>query len=79
MRFDKNTLFGAWIDGYFDVKFTVLSFSQNGELIMSRLFKGLIAMLSLILVGCTGGQQTTSVSLPLATNQPTFIFFYTDN
>lgn len=46
---------------------------------MSQLFKGLIALLGVILVGCTSGQQTTSVSLPLATNQPTFIFFYTDN
>ena len=48
---------------------------------MSRLFKGLLALLAVILAGCAGGQQTTAplVSLPLATGQPTFFFFYTDN
>lgn len=46
---------------------------------MSRLLKGLIALIGLIVVGCTSGQQITQVALPLATNQPTFIFFYTDN
>lgn len=46
---------------------------------MSRLFKGLIALFGLILAGCTSGQQVAQVALPLATNQPTFIFVYTDN
>jgi hypothetical protein len=46
---------------------------------MSRLFKGLIALLGMVLISCASGQPTASVSLPLATNQPTFIFFYTDN
>jgi len=46
---------------------------------MSQLFKNLIAVLGLLLVGCSSAVQTTQVSLPLATTQPTFMFFYTDN
>ena len=46
---------------------------------MLRIFKGLIALFGLILAGCTSGQQVVQVALPLAANQPTFIFFYTDN
>jgi len=46
---------------------------------MSQLFKSLIALLGLILVGCSSAVQTTQVSLLPAKTQPTFIFFYTDN
>ena len=46
---------------------------------MSQLFKSLIALLGLILVGCSSSVQITQVSLPLSSTQPTFMFFYTDN
>jgi hypothetical protein len=46
---------------------------------MSKLFKSLIALLGLVLIGCSSGVQTTTVSLPISTTQPTFMFFYTDN
>jgi len=46
---------------------------------MSQIFKSLIALLGLILVGCSSAVQTSQVLLPLAKTQPTFIFFYTDN
>jgi|GEM_PF-2488075 len=46
---------------------------------MSQLFKSMIALLGLIIAGCSSTVQTTQVLLPLSTTQPTFIFFYTDN
>ena len=46
---------------------------------MAQLLKRLVILASLLLAGCAGGGQSTPVSLPLATHQPTFIFVYTDN
>lgn len=46
---------------------------------MTKFLKGLFAVFGVILVGCTSGGQSSPVSLPLSTSQPTFIFFYTDN
>lgn len=46
---------------------------------MTIFLRSLIALIGLMLLGCTGGGQTSSVALPLSMTQPTFILFYTDN
>lgn len=46
---------------------------------MNMFLSSLVALLGLIMVGCTSGGQSSPVSLPLSTSQPTLIFFYTDN
>lgn len=45
---------------------------------MKRWIQSLIAFL-LILAGCSTGGQTANLALPLATDQPTLLFFFTDN
>jgi len=45
---------------------------------MYHYLKYIIALVGLVLFGCTS-TQTTSAVLPLADNQPTLLLFYTDN
>jgi hypothetical protein len=39
----------------------------------------LLVAIMLALVACSSGGSTPSQALPLATDRPTFVYFYTDN
>lgn len=43
------------------------------------MYRILLFLLTLVLVACGGNGDTVSDALPLDANQPTFLFFYTDN
>ncbi len=46
---------------------------------MSQLFKFILVLLSIFLTGCATTQPSQAIALPLAEDDLTLLFFYTDN